>query len=104
MKIDVEGHEAVVLDAAKAWLAKNPPQVVLFESHAEQGPFMDRAEVKTLTELGYTFAAIDAGWLRITPRPLRTSDDAKRIGAIDYLALHTDALEHDATLRALAGW
>jgi len=103
MKLDVEGHEPQVLAAARPWLAEHPPDAVLFESHAEGGPFMDRPEVKTLASLGYTFSALRAGWLRVIPTPVRTSAEAQQAGAIDYLAVHGEAMTRDKDLKRLAG-
>jgi len=103
MKLDVEGHEPQVLAAARPWLAQHPPDCVLFESHAEGGPFMDRPEVQTLASLGYRFAALRAGWLSVTPVPVRTSEDAARCSAIDYLAVHEETAERDAVLRKMVG-
>jgi FkbM family methyltransferase len=103
MKLDVEGHEPQVLSAARPWLAEHPPDCVLFESHAEGGPFLDRPEVRTLVSLGYRFAALQAGWLGVEPVPVRTSDDAARCNAIDYLAVHETAAEQDATLTRMLG-
>lgn len=103
MKLDVEGHEPQVLSAARSWLEMHPPDCVLFESHAEGGPFMDRPEVQTLASLGYRFAALRAGWWGVTPVPVKTSGDASACNAIDYLAVHENALKTDAVLRSLLG-
>lgn len=103
MKLDVEGHEPRVLAAARPWMERHPPQCVLFESHAEGGPFMDRPEVQTLAHLGYHFAALRAGWWGVTQVPVQTSDDAAACHAIDYLAVHTAARSADRTLAGLMG-
>lgn len=103
MKLDVEGHEPQVLSAARSWLEKHPPDCVLFESHAEGGPFMERPEVQTLASLGYRFAALRAGWCGVTPEPVKTSGEAAACNAIDYLAVHENALKTDAVLRGLLG-
>lgn len=101
MKLDVEGHEPQVLSAARAWMARHPPDCVLFESHAERGPFMDRPEVQTLATLGYRFAALRAGWLSATPVPVKTSEDAAGCNAIDYLAVHVNVTASDSLLGRL---
>jgi len=58
LKIDVEGHESKVLAGGRAFFEKYPPDYVLFESHADRGPFWGRPEVSILYEHGYRFAAI----------------------------------------------
>lgn len=58
LKIDVEGHEPVILNAARDFLRKTPPDVIVFESHKSRGPFFERGEVKVLAELGYKFYAV----------------------------------------------
>ncbi len=98
VKLDVEGHEPRVLAAARPWLDRHPAHCVLFESHAEGGPFLDRPEVRTLVSLGYRFAALRAGWWGVTPVPITTSTDAARCNAIDYLAVHEAAAERDNVL------
>jgi FkbM family methyltransferase len=58
LKIDVEGHEAEVLAGGRSFLARHRPEYVLFESHADRGPFWQRPEVLILRESGYRFRAV----------------------------------------------
>ncbi len=59
IKIDVEGHEAVVLEAMREWLAEARPPVILFECHLQGRDFEEQKSVKILSGLGYEFFAID---------------------------------------------
>ncbi len=75
LKIDVEGHEPVVLRAAESFLRTTPPDIIVFESHTSRGPFFDRPEVQILASLGYRFHAIERKLFSIRLRPIRTESD-----------------------------
>lgn len=59
VKIDVEGMESVVIESIRECLAKYHPRLIAFESHEDSKPFFERAPVKILAQLGYTFAQVD---------------------------------------------
>jgi FkbM family methyltransferase len=75
LKIDVEGHEPVILRAAEPFLRTTPPDIIVFESHTSRGPFFSRPEVQILASLGYRFHAIERKLFSIRLRPLRTESD-----------------------------
>ena len=59
IKIDVEGHEAVILASMREWLAEMRPPIILFECHLEGRAFQEQDSVRILSGLGYVFLAID---------------------------------------------
>lgn len=100
VKIDVEGHEDVVVSAAHAYLAHTEPSVIAFESHPRRGiAFDDRPAVRMLRSLGYELFAIHRGWLRPTLQPQPPGKSTPR--TIDFLALHAPSVE--PTLRRRLG-
>lgn len=86
LKIDVEGHEAKVLAGGRAFLEKLPPDYIIFESHAENGAFWSRPEVRMLREHGYSFAAIlKSAFARPVLREV-VPGDSDLLGSDDFLA------------------
>lgn len=81
LKLDVEGHEAEVLDGAAGWLARRPADFVLFESHRQPTPFRRRAAVRILAELGYEFREVRRSLLRLQLAPVGRDPDGN-----DFLA------------------
>ncbi|TVQ31899.1 MAG: FkbM family methyltransferase [Phycisphaeraceae bacterium] len=65
MKIDVENHEAQVLGAALETLQRNPPDVIIFESHNHGAPFWEREAVRILHGLGYRLHQVPKALLRM---------------------------------------
>lgn len=59
IKIDVEGHEAVILESMREWLAKVRPPVIVFECHLHDMEFHEHASVGILSGLGYEFLCFD---------------------------------------------
>jgi FkbM family methyltransferase len=59
IKIDVEGHEAIILASMHEWLAKARPPVILFECHLQGRSFQKQDSVRILSGLGYEFLGID---------------------------------------------
>jgi FkbM family methyltransferase len=59
IKIDVEGHEAVVLASMRGWLSDVRPPVILFECHLNGHSFQEQESVGILSGLGYEFLGID---------------------------------------------
>ena len=88
IKIDVEGHEATVLRAARRFLELHPPDIILFESHVEDGVFRSRAIVQILLSLGYRIFQFDMDSRRsvkLSPAPL---DGHGSNSQVDFVALH----------------
>ncbi|MGA2434203.1 MAG: FkbM family methyltransferase [Bryobacteraceae bacterium] len=59
IKIDVEGHEAIILGSMRDWLLETEPGVILFECHLDGGTFWGQETVRILSEIGYEFLAYD---------------------------------------------
>lgn len=88
VKIDVEGHEAVILEAARRAIAAHPPRYVIFESHPGT-PFWQRPEVELLASLGYRFEHISRNLLGRNLVPLAPGQEPS--WGFDFLARHRDA-------------
>ena len=93
IKIDVEGHEAVVLAAMREWLAEVRPPVILFECHLQGRDFEEQKSVKILSGLGYEFFAIDTKPLWHTR--LCAVNGNKHPGGYDFVAVLRDELDDD---------
>lgn len=76
LKIDVEGHEATVLEGLRPLFRDRPPAAVLFESvewfegigrgaRAEESPFAELATIRLLRDYGYRFYAVGRSLLRV---------------------------------------
>jgi FkbM family methyltransferase len=59
LKIDVEGHEAVILASMRDWLAQMRPPVILFECYHGESGFHQEETIRLLSELGYAFLGFD---------------------------------------------
>jgi len=60
IKVDVEGHEAVVFSSMQRWLAQHGRStIILFECHLDDREFFQCDSVRILSELGYQFLAYD---------------------------------------------
>jgi FkbM family methyltransferase len=59
IKIDVEGHEGVILDSMRDWMREVKPGVVLFECHVGKDGFWSESVVTLLSGMGYEFLAYD---------------------------------------------
>lgn len=98
LKIDVEGHEAAVLEGLAPIFRDHPPAAVIFESNAwfegigqglpaEAWPFADLPTVQFLRDHRYRFYAIGRSYLRVNLQRI----DAHATGhppVSDLLALH----------------
>ena len=58
LKIDIEGSEWTVMNAAKDWMSNIRPKAVVFESAYEDGPLNDRPVFQLLRDLGYRVFSI----------------------------------------------
>jgi FkbM family methyltransferase len=83
LKIDVEGHEEVILKSAGNVFDKNPPEVIIFES-AGEAPLADRPLGKLLSSRGYKLFSLPTSILK-----LRLVDAEKHaaVKTIDHIAL-----------------
>jgi FkbM family methyltransferase len=101
IKIDVEGHEPVILALLRDWLADVRPPVILFECHLGGTQFNEHASVRILSGLGYDFLNIDTGpfWHTRLFAPSETRPPCGR----DFVALHWEDLDDDRrnALRAM---
>jgi FkbM family methyltransferase len=89
LKLDVEGHEAAVLEGAGSALAENGPDVILFE---ELGlPAGAQASVRLLRDAGYRVLAIPRAKVRLRLVPVSRAGDAH-----DFVALRSSAGGDDA--------
>jgi FkbM family methyltransferase len=59
VKIDVEGHEAIILSSLREWLSEKRVPVMIFECHIEDQSFQEHDTVKILSGLGYDFYGFD---------------------------------------------
>jgi FkbM family methyltransferase len=98
IKIDIEGHEGVVLDALSPWMRKVQPGFVLFECHIGSNGFWREQSVDVLARLGYEFFAYDMSkyWKTQLYRVLTHHQNPK---GYDFVAVHPNAFETVAGLR-----
>jgi FkbM family methyltransferase len=81
LKLDVEGHEAAVLDGAAEVLERDGPEVILFEEHRQ--PAREQPSLQVVQAVGYRVFAIPKDKLRLRLRPLHQSCR----GAHDFVAI-----------------
>jgi FkbM family methyltransferase len=92
LKIDVEGHEAIVFSGGSSFFEKYRPNYVLFESQAVNGPFWDRREVKVLRHYGYQFSVILRSMLgKPILREIAPTDST--FSSYDFLATCGDGID-----------
>lgn len=98
LKIDVEGHEDVILTCLAPWMEASPPSFVLFECHIGQGGFWEEGSVKILATLGYEFLCYDIQncW-RTQLRRITLNDHAPR--GYDFVAIHKGSYSTPAMVR-----
>lgn len=101
LKIDVEGHEPVIFESMREWLAEKRPPVILFECHLHGQAFEEHKAVQILSGLGYEFFNIDT-------RPywhtrLNSTNKTQRRCGRDFVAILWQELDDDrrAALEAL---
>jgi hypothetical protein len=93
VKMDVEGHEAVILASMRTWLAEVRPPVILFECNLDGSRFHEHPSVRLLCGLGYRFFGIDMKPLWHT-RLYAVKEDAHPIGQ-DFVAVRWQGLDED---------
>ncbi len=92
IKIDVEGHEFVILDALRGWLARSYVPVILFECHLH-GEDLDDHPGGLLAELGYEILCLDTRpyWKTRLYRPSQN----RPISGYDFVAIRWNQLDTD---------
>jgi FkbM family methyltransferase len=98
VKIDVEGHEGVILDSMSEWMREVKPGVVLFECKVGSGGFWSEHAVTSLAGMGYEFFGYDSRpyW---STRLRQVTRNIQRPWGIDYLAIRPDNLRDDVARR-----
>ena len=96
IKIDVEGHEGVILDSMRDWMREVKPGVVLFECHVEKGGFWSDNAVALLSDLGYEFLAYDTSKYWSTYLYPVTKEMNKPLGH-DFVAVYSGGLTDDVS-------
>ena len=95
MKLDVEGHEAVVLNACKALFDQTPPEIVMFESNGEGGPLVERDTLKFLFARNYRIFGFEHSRRHVKLREQRPDQPSipesnDYVAFIDGPSIHTD--------------
>jgi FkbM family methyltransferase len=87
LKIDVEGHEDVILQSLKPWLARRLPHVILMEV-SDTSSLWSLPRIQTALDLGYELFAIPRCIIRMRLKKLTTN--ARFDESIhDIVAIHT---------------
>jgi FkbM family methyltransferase len=95
IKIDIEGHEAVVLSSMQRWLAERARSaIILFECHLDGREFFQYDSVRTLSELGYQFLAYDLKQFWRT-RLYALNSTTKYPAGYDFIAVRWEELDGD---------
>jgi FkbM family methyltransferase len=93
IKIDVEGHEAVILTSMWDWLWEIRPPVILFECHLNGNSFQEQESVGILSGLGYEFFGIDTKCFWHTR--LYAVNEMKYPVGYDFVAVRWQELDED---------
>jgi FkbM family methyltransferase len=96
IKIDVEGHEAVILDSMRDWMGEVKPGVVMFECHAGKDGFWSESVVTLLSGMGYEFLAYDMRKYWSTHLYRVTKEMSRPLGH-DFVAVYAGSLTHDVS-------
>ena len=100
MKIDVEGHEAVVFAGASSLLESDArPEMIVFESN-ESVPIPERGTFKLLWEVGYKIYSMPRTWFRLRLEHVRQPDGEVEGSPHDFLAIDV-ARADELTIRRL---
>ncbi len=87
VKLDVEGHEGIILESMRGWLAEARPGAVLFECHLGSGGFWAEQTVQVLSGLGYEFLSYDLTKLWVT-RLYKIGAQTSHPAGYDFVAIH----------------
>lgn len=93
IKIDVEGHEAVILESMREWLAKVRPPVIVFECHLQDQEFHRQASVEILSGMGYECLCFDRRPFWRTR--LYVPCEKRPAGGFDFVAVLWQGLDED---------
>jgi FkbM family methyltransferase len=98
LKIDVEGHEGVVLRSLFDWMRQSIPGAVLFECHIGSNGFWMEESVRILRELEYEFLAYDIH--RYWKTSLHKISISSRFPAgYDFVAVHPHRFDTPGNLQ-----
>lgn len=98
IKIDVEGHEGVVLESMRDWMQDQKPGVVLFECHLGKDGFWSENVVTLLAGMGYEFLAYDQKKYWST-QLYRVTRGMSRPSGYDFVAVCPGSLKKDVVQR-----
>jgi FkbM family methyltransferase len=91
MKIDIEGHEGVVLTHCSGLLEHNPPKGLVFEYYPSLTALRDEGIFEMLFDLGFTVLGVPRSYRRPSLRLL--SPNVPTPPAHDYLAVPRERLD-----------
>jgi len=94
IKIDVEGHEGVVLESMRDWMQEVKPGVVLFECHVGKDGFWSENVVTLLSGMGYEFLAYDLRKYWST-QLYRVTKEMNKPAGHDFVAVRPGSLKDD---------
>jgi len=94
IKIDVEGHEGVVLESMRDWMQEVKPGVVLFECHVGKDGFWSENAVTLLSGMGYEFLAYDLRKYWST-QLYRVTKEMNKPAGHDFVAVRPGSLKDD---------
>jgi len=94
IKIDVEGHEGVVLESMRDWMQVVKPGVVLFECHVGKDGFWSENAVTLLSGMGYEFLAYDLRKYWST-QLYRVTKEMNKPAGHDFVAVRPGSLKDD---------
>jgi FkbM family methyltransferase len=94
IKIDVEGHEGVVLESMRDWMQEVKPGVVLFECHVGKDGFWSENVVTLLSGMGYEFLAYDLRKYWST-QLYRVTKEMNKPAGHDFVAVRPGGLKDD---------
>ncbi len=98
IKIDVEGHEAVVLGSMRDWMQEVKPGVVLFECHVGKDGFWSEDVVTLLSGMGYEFLAYDLKKFWST-QLYRITKEMNKPAGHDFVAVWPGSLKGEVAQR-----
>lgn len=90
LKLDVEGYEGQLLEAARPFLTRVPPDFVLFELNDYSCTFSEQKSVSIIAKLGYKLFEIPRNLFRMRLYPIDLANPRVRYRGHDILAIHRD--------------
>ncbi len=93
LKVDIENHEERVFTAADDWIARHPPDAIVFESFFDRARrFWSRPTVRLLTERGYSMYRVPKALVRMRVEPIPPGFEPRGPGW-DFVGVHAGASE-----------